>query len=407
MPKFAKANRQYGGPGVFVPPEGSPSHVQHGSGSSSDDHRRDSFSSSYLPSNSSMGLDLYKPDYEQTVRGHTQQSASTEQLVNDMGELTVLDPRRRDTFPVRIHFVYLCSPALGLSYGTQPMPSSFSTRSVSTSGHSATSSSSSLPFPVSEGSVHDTSPSSFAHRAVTPAGQRPHRYSLASSQSHEISQYQPAYEPAPPPRGPHIIHPLVTVHDTACPPHLLDLCQFHRRLNHHHVRRVPWPLMDRNRQSWHHLQQMQTSLYPDILPPQVTHLLRRASRRVHPSLQLPHPPLHQPPPVLFCQQILRNDLNLCIFHKQDTTLQFRHHHRHIFLHRLYQRFRPLRNQYHLWSNQVSPSQFPANHTNTFLLQLLYHRLGAVQYPTTFQGRGHCLPNPSRQDNWFRPLLRYL
>lgn len=79
------------------------------------------------------------------------------------------------------------------------MPSSFSTRSVSTSGHSATSSSSSLPFPVSEGSVHDTSPSSFAHRAVTPAGQRPHRYSIGSSQSYEISQYQPAYEPAPPP----------------------------------------------------------------------------------------------------------------------------------------------------------------------------------------------------------------
>lgn len=65
-----------------------------------------------------MGLDLYKPDYEQTVRGHTQQSASTEQLVNDMGELTVLDPRRRDTFPVRIHFVHLHS--LPLAYHTEP-----------------------------------------------------------------------------------------------------------------------------------------------------------------------------------------------------------------------------------------------------------------------------------------------
>ena len=79
------------------------------------------------------------------------------------------------------------------------MPSSFSTRSVSTSGHSATSSSSSLPFPVSESSAHDTSTSTFTHRAVTPIGQRPHRYSLASSQSYEIQQYQPAYEPAPPP----------------------------------------------------------------------------------------------------------------------------------------------------------------------------------------------------------------
>ena len=48
-----------------------------------------------------MGLDLYKPDYEQTVRGHTPHSTSMEQLVNDMGELVASDPRRRDTFPVR------------------------------------------------------------------------------------------------------------------------------------------------------------------------------------------------------------------------------------------------------------------------------------------------------------------
>jgi hypothetical protein len=51
-----------------------------------------------------------------------------------------------------------------------------------------------------EDSVHDTSTSStgFTHRAVTASGQRPHRYSIASSQSYEIPQYQPAYEPAPP-----------------------------------------------------------------------------------------------------------------------------------------------------------------------------------------------------------------
>ena len=79
------------------------------------------------------------------------------------------------------------------------MQPSFSPRSVSTSGHSASSSSSSLPFPVSESLVHDTSSPSFAHRAVTPIGQRPHRYSIASSQSYEISQYQPVYEPVPPP----------------------------------------------------------------------------------------------------------------------------------------------------------------------------------------------------------------
>jgi hypothetical protein len=78
------------------------------------------------------------------------------------------------------------------------MQSGFSTRSISTSGHSATSSSSSLALPISENSGHDTS---VAHRAVTPIGQRPHRYSLASSRPSEIPQYQPSYEPTPPPRS--------------------------------------------------------------------------------------------------------------------------------------------------------------------------------------------------------------
>ncbi|KAN0127033.1 hypothetical protein V8E52_000673 [Russula decolorans] len=177
-PKFAKVNKQYGGPGVFVPSE-SPGHHQQGSGSSHDSHRRDSFSSSVFPSNSSVGIDLYKPAYEQTVRAHAPHSSSVDELVNDMGEL-VFDQRRRDTFP--------------------PMQSGFSSRSVSTSGHSAALSSSSLAFPVSESPSHDTPIATSPHRAVTPSGQRPHRYSLASSQSYEISQYQPAYEPSPPPR---------------------------------------------------------------------------------------------------------------------------------------------------------------------------------------------------------------
>lgn len=104
-------NRQYGGPGVFVPSEESPGHRQQGSGSSHDSFRRDSSPSSVFPSNSSMGLDLYKPEYEQTVRAHAPQSTSMEHLVNDMGEL-VFDPRRRDTFPVRIR----CSPVFPLFY---------------------------------------------------------------------------------------------------------------------------------------------------------------------------------------------------------------------------------------------------------------------------------------------------
>ena len=121
-----------------------------------------------------------------------------DELVNDMGEL-VFDQRRRDTFPVRIRCSH-CFLVRGSSSETQPMQSGFSSRSVSTSGHSAALSSSSLTFPVSESPSHDTSIAGSPHRAVTPNGQRPHRYSLASSQSHELSHYQPAYEPSPPPR---------------------------------------------------------------------------------------------------------------------------------------------------------------------------------------------------------------
>ena len=195
-PKLAKVNKQYGGPGVFVPSEGSPGHRQQGSGSSYDGHRRDSFPSSILPSNSSMGLDLYNPEYEQTVRARAQPSASVEQLVNDMGELVVFDQRRRDTFPVGLHSSSR-SPVPGSPSVPQPMQSGLPTRSVSTSGHTATSSSSSMPFPVSENSVFDTSDSGYMHRAVTSTGQRRHQYSLTSSQSHEIPQYTPAYEPSP------------------------------------------------------------------------------------------------------------------------------------------------------------------------------------------------------------------
>ena len=213
--------------------------------------------------------------------------------------------------------------------------------------------------------------------------------------------------PCPLLRGPRIIHPPVTDRDIACPLHPLDSCRFHRRLNQLHIRRAPWPLMDRNHQAWHHRQQTQTSLCPDILPPQLTHLLRRVSHQVHQFLQLPHSQLHQPPLVLLCQQILRNNPNPCIFHKQDTTPQFQHHHRRIFPHRLCRRFQPLHNQHHLRSTQVSHSQVLTNRTNTFLPLLLYHKPLAVWYRTTFQDRGHCLPNPSRPDNWFRPLPRYL
>lgn len=176
-PKHATVNKQYGGPGVFVPSEGSPGHFQERSGSFQDRRRRDSVPSPLLPSNSSMGLDLYNPDYEHTVRARAPRGASVEQLVNDMGELMVSDSRRRDTFP--------------------PMQSGFSARSASTSGHSVASSTSSQVFPVSESKAPAASTSSYVHRAITPVGHRPHRYSLSSSQTHDIPQYQPAYEHTP------------------------------------------------------------------------------------------------------------------------------------------------------------------------------------------------------------------
>src|SRR6266404_153400 len=74
------------------------------------------------------------------------------------------------------------------------MQSGPSARSVSTSGHSVASSTYSQFFPVSESNASDSSASSYVHRALTPGGHRPHRYSLSSSQSHDIPQYQPAYE---------------------------------------------------------------------------------------------------------------------------------------------------------------------------------------------------------------------
>jgi hypothetical protein len=61
-----------------------------------------------------MGLELYKPEYEQTVRAHAPHSTSMDELVNDMGEL-VFDQRRRDTFPVRTR-CSRCFPCSGLIF---------------------------------------------------------------------------------------------------------------------------------------------------------------------------------------------------------------------------------------------------------------------------------------------------
>ncbi|KAI0269216.1 C2 domain-containing protein [Gloeopeniophorella convolvens] len=85
-PRLVKANKQYGGPGTFVPSDDSPNHLQQGSGSFHEEYRRESLPSAFLPSNSSTGLDLYKPEYEHTVKARAPRSSSVDQVVNDMGD---------------------------------------------------------------------------------------------------------------------------------------------------------------------------------------------------------------------------------------------------------------------------------------------------------------------------------
>ncbi len=58
-----------------------------------------------------MGLDLYKPEYEHTVRARPQYGASTEQLVNDMVRLE----KAGHVSGERPLFI---GPALGSSSGT-------------------------------------------------------------------------------------------------------------------------------------------------------------------------------------------------------------------------------------------------------------------------------------------------
>lgn len=102
-PKPSKINKQYSGPGTFVPSGDVPASLMTGAGSrssrmSSNVGLTDSMPSSLrasLSSISSARLDLYTPPYEQR--------SPVDQVANDFGELNMADHRRRESFPVCDH----------------------------------------------------------------------------------------------------------------------------------------------------------------------------------------------------------------------------------------------------------------------------------------------------------------
>lgn len=103
-PKPTKKNKQYAGPGTFVPSAEVPTSLLGGPGSHSSrississpiDDRKDSIPASLRASNPSAKLELYSAPYEQ--RGHF---SPIDRMANDFGELSV-DHKRRESFPVR------------------------------------------------------------------------------------------------------------------------------------------------------------------------------------------------------------------------------------------------------------------------------------------------------------------
>ncbi|EGO01765.1 hypothetical protein SERLA73DRAFT_166282 [Serpula lacrymans var. lacrymans S7.3] len=104
-PKPTQINRQYGGPGSFIPAgenssmtsissHSTPSRITSSSGSISEIGHLDSLPSSLRSSSSMAKVDLYAPPYEQRNR-----ASPIDQLANDFGELNVPDHRRRESFP--------------------------------------------------------------------------------------------------------------------------------------------------------------------------------------------------------------------------------------------------------------------------------------------------------------------
>ncbi|KAG2146635.1 hypothetical protein DEU56DRAFT_147649 [Suillus clintonianus] len=100
-PKAAAGNINYGGPGNFVPANGSTPSLNGSSAHSTPSRLSVSSSTldSHLPStirSSHSRAELYAPAYEQWSRVSP---SPADQLANDFGELGVMDPRRRESFP--------------------------------------------------------------------------------------------------------------------------------------------------------------------------------------------------------------------------------------------------------------------------------------------------------------------
>ena len=116
--KPSSDNSNYGGPGNFVPANCSTSSLNGSSAHSTPSRLSVSSNNhdSHLPStirSSHSRAELYAPSYEQRNC-----LSPVEQLSNDFGELGVMDPRRRESFPVRcpsVWHIYLimtgCKPA--------------------------------------------------------------------------------------------------------------------------------------------------------------------------------------------------------------------------------------------------------------------------------------------------------
>lgn len=101
--KLIKPNKQYVGPGTFVPSKDSSSSIGVGAGSRVSSLSKESIPASLRSSSSLAQLDLYIPPYEKNntaVPGRRQVSAM-EKLTDEFGGLSVQHPsRRRESFPV-------------------------------------------------------------------------------------------------------------------------------------------------------------------------------------------------------------------------------------------------------------------------------------------------------------------
>ncbi|KAJ8586190.1 hypothetical protein M405DRAFT_771988 [Rhizopogon salebrosus TDB-379] len=96
-PRPITSDSNYGGPGNFVPANGSTSSLNGSSAHSTPSRLSVSSTNpdSHLPSiirSSHSRAELYAPSYEQ-------RNPVVDQLANDFGELGVMDPRRRESFP--------------------------------------------------------------------------------------------------------------------------------------------------------------------------------------------------------------------------------------------------------------------------------------------------------------------